>query len=280
MADKVIGLDVGTSAVRAVSLGRGTSPRLEQFGEVDLPPGVVTEGEVVDPGAVASALRQLWRDAGFKTRNVRLAIASPRVIVRTVDMPILSDPDTRAALQLQLGDYIPMAPEATVFDFQPLDVAPAPDRDERHLLLAAAPLEAVRPLTDAAKQAGLRVEHVDVAASALARLVQPTGPDGPDGGCDVVASIGAGAIVVTAVNGGGEPVFSRTITNVSGRHVTDRIATELSIPSYEAERLKRHVPEHESTDLAARVLLATDPFVTEISEEIGDSLDYFTRLPA
>ena len=46
----------------------------------------------------------------FKSRTVRLAIASPRVIVRTVDMPILSDPDTRAALQLQLGDYIPSAP--------------------------------------------------------------------------------------------------------------------------------------------------------------------------
>ena len=280
MVDKVIGLDVGTSAVRAVSLGRGAPPRLEQFGQVELPPGVVAEGEVVDSGAVASALRQLWKEVGFKSRTVRLAIASPRVIVRTVDMPILSDPDTRAALQLQLGDYIPMAPEATVFDFQPLDGPPLADGDERRLLLAAAPRDAVRPLTDAAKQAGLRVEHVDVAASALARLVREPGGDGPsgDGGCEAVASIGAGAIVVTAVSGG-EPVFSRTITNVSGRHVTDRIATELAIPPYEAERLKRHVPEHESADLAARVLLATDPFVTEICEEIGDSLDYFAGLP-
>src|SRR3954454_16580441 len=142
MADKVIGLDVGTSAVRAVSLSRGTPTHLDLFGQVDLPPGVVAEGEVLDPGAVAHALRQLWKDMGLKGRSVRLAIASPRVIVRTVDMPVLSDADTRAALQLQLGDYIPMAPEATVFDFQPLDGPARPEVDERQLLLAAAPRDA------------------------------------------------------------------------------------------------------------------------------------------
>jgi type IV pilus assembly protein PilM len=279
MADKVIGLDVGTSAVRAVSLARGEPPRLEQHGQVELPVGVVIEGEVIDPGAVALALRQLWKEAGFRSRSVRVAIASPRVIVRTVDMPLLSDGDTRAALQLQLGDYIPMAPEATVFDFQPLD-EPSPDGGERQLLLAAAPREAVRPLVEAVRQAGLRIEHVDVAASALTRLVRPRPGQSPDGGgSDVIVSIGAGAIVVTAANGSGEPIFSRTITNVSGRHVTDRIASELSILPAEAERLKRHVPDHESADVAARILLATDPFVTEICEEIGDSLDYFERLP-
>jgi len=277
MADKVIGLDVGTSAVRAVSLTRGDPPRLEQHGQVELPVGVVAEGEVLDAGAVAIALRQLWKEAGFKSRSVRVAIASPRVIVRTVDMPTLSEGDTRAALQLQLGDYVPMAPEATVFDFQSLE-EPDPDGAERQLLLAAAPRDAVRPLVEAVRQAGLRVEHVDVAASALARLVRPgPGPHG-GGGCDAVVSIGAGAIVVTAANGSGEPIFSRTITNVSGRHVTDHIASELSIHPADAERLKRHVPDHEA-DMAARVLLVTDPFVTEICEEIGDSLDYFERLP-
>ncbi len=264
MADKVIGLDVGTSAVRAVSLTRGDPPRLEHHGQVELPAGVVAEGEVVDPSAVSIALRQLWKEAGFKSRSVRVAIASPRVIVRTVDMPTLSEGDTRAALQLQLGDYVPMAPEATVFDFQSLD-EPSPDGGARELLLAAAPRDAVRPLIEAARQAGLRVGHVDVAASALARLVRPGPGPGPGGagGCDAVVSIGAGAIVVTAANGSGEPIFSRTITNVSGRHVTDRIATELSILPADAERLKRHVPDHEA-DMAARVLLATDPFVTEI----------------
>src|SRR5215212_1089534 len=143
MAEKVIGLDIGTSAVRAVALGRGSPARLEQFGQVDLPAGVVTDGEVVDPTAVATALRQLWKEHGFKSRSVRLAIASPRVIVRAVDMPRLSEADTRAALRLQLGDYIPMLPDATVFDFQELNGGEREPGREGQVLLAAAPRDAV-----------------------------------------------------------------------------------------------------------------------------------------
>ena len=266
----VIGLDVGTSAVRAVAITPGNPPRLLLMGEVDLPDGAVQEGEVADPAAVAVCIRTLWKEVGFKSRSVRLAIASSRVIVRPVDMPLMSDGDTRAALGFQLGDFIPLPPEHTVFDFQPLEAAE--DQDGRQVLLAAAPRDAVQPLVDAVKQAGLRVDHIDVTASVLARLLPPTPST------EAVVSIGAGMIVVVVVHNG-EPVFARTLTNVSGRHITDRIATELSIPGPDAERLKRHLPDGTSADMAAGVLLATDPFVTEITSEIGDSLDYFAAQP-
>ena len=52
-----IGLDIGTSSVRAaqVSVSKGT-PVLERFGQVALPPGVVRDGEVVVRGARHTAL--------------------------------------------------------------------------------------------------------------------------------------------------------------------------------------------------------------------------------
>ena len=52
MAEKVIGLDVGTHAVRAVALTLGDRPRLDLIGQVALPPGAVHEGEVIDQGRV------------------------------------------------------------------------------------------------------------------------------------------------------------------------------------------------------------------------------------
>src|SRR5690349_17239148 len=141
MADNVIGLDVGTDAVRAVVLGGGDRPQLRQMGQANLPPGAVVEGEVVDPGAVAASLRSLWKDVGFKSRTVRVGIASPRVIVRVVDMPALSEGDTRAALRFELREYVPFPPEEAVFDFQPLHGSD--DDEARQLLLAAAPRDAV-----------------------------------------------------------------------------------------------------------------------------------------
>ena len=56
-----IGLDIGTSVVRAAELSFGRAGiTLERFGQVVLPEGAVRDGEVVDPEAVVSGLRQLW----------------------------------------------------------------------------------------------------------------------------------------------------------------------------------------------------------------------------
>ena len=279
MADKVIGLDIGTNAVRAVAVTLGDRPRINLLGQVSLPPGAVHEGEVVDVAAVAAQLRVLWKQVGFKGKAVRVGIASARVILRVVEMPVLSEGDTRSALRLQLGDYIPLAPEATAFDYQPLDPMDGAGEGGRRLLLAAAPRDAVEPLIAAVRLAGLKVVAVDVIAAALARAV-PSGPSSSrhDPAVEAIVSIGAGTIVVVVARGG-EPLFARTVTNVSGRHVTDRIAAVLSVPSEEAEQLKRNVLPGTPDDLAARVLLATDPSTAEICNEIGDSLDYYAAQP-
>ena len=70
MAKKVIGVDVGTNAVRAAEMTVGARPQLARFGQVALPVGAVREGEVVDVAAVSAALQRLWREGGFSGRSV------------------------------------------------------------------------------------------------------------------------------------------------------------------------------------------------------------------
>ena len=54
MAQRAVGLDVGTSAVRAVELVLGREQvTLTRFGQVALPPGAVRGAEIVDAPAVA-----------------------------------------------------------------------------------------------------------------------------------------------------------------------------------------------------------------------------------
>ena len=63
-----IGLDVGSTAVRAVELV-GTPPTVVRASQVALPPGAVESGEVRDPGGVSDALSKLWSEGGFKGRH-------------------------------------------------------------------------------------------------------------------------------------------------------------------------------------------------------------------
>ncbi|MPY96288.1 MAG: type IV pilus assembly protein PilM, partial [Acidimicrobiia bacterium] len=291
MADRVIGIDVGTNAVRAAEVVLGATPRLVRFGQVGLPSGSVHEGEVVDVAAVAAALRRLWAEAGFTSGRVRVGLASARVIVRVVELPLLSDPDTTSTLGLQLAEYVPLAPESTVFDFQPLDTVESDEGPHRRLLLAAAHRDAVRPLVDAVAEAGLRLDAVDVIPAALARSLAPTPPpggpgsgrvEGAEGGdegpVDAIVSIGAGTTVVVVARAA-TPLFARTVTSVAGRRVTEQIAAELSLSSEEAERRKRGVPDAGAEAHSPGVRVAAGPLTSELVAEVVDSFAYYGGQP-
>ena len=86
-----VGLDIGTSAVRAalVNTGKGT-PTLQRYGEVALPPGAVVGGEIVDEELVQGAISRLWKTAKLPKKRVVLGIANQRVIVRRVDLPYMA----------------------------------------------------------------------------------------------------------------------------------------------------------------------------------------------
>ena len=109
MAQRAVGLDVGTSAVRAVELVLGREQvTLTRFGQVALPPGAVRGAEIIDAPAVAAAIRRLWREAGFRSRTVIVGVGNQRVVVRQADLPDMSAEDLRSALQFQAQDLIPI----------------------------------------------------------------------------------------------------------------------------------------------------------------------------
>ena len=264
MADKVIGVDVGTNAVRAAEVALGAHPKLLRFGQVSLPPGAVVEGEVADGAAVAEALRRLWREVGFKGKSVRVGIASARVILRIVEMPELSDDETRSALKLQLGDYVPMAPEATMFGFQPIAgpdgwAAGAPAATPAGRRPPAA-VPRAKGRTRAGGRGGAAAPDAVAccwppptrmpcarwwtpcsrAGSRWRRWTSfPPHWPGPwrSGSADTVGpppvdaivSLGAGTTLVVVARGG-TPLFARTITSVSGRLCTERLADALGLP--------------------------------------------------
>ena len=109
MARKVVGLDIGTTAVRAaeVSVRRGQVV-LERIGQAGLPGGAVVDGEVHDPAAVATAIRDLWRRTRISSRRVIIGVANQRVVVRLVDLPWMEPGELRSSLGFQTGDPEPV----------------------------------------------------------------------------------------------------------------------------------------------------------------------------
>ncbi|MCU1456812.1 MAG: type pilus assembly protein PilM [Actinomycetia bacterium] len=271
MARRLIGLDIGTNAVRVAEIEPGDPPVLRAFGQVALPPDAMREGEVVDPAAVTAAITRLWKELGLKKGDVRIAIASPRVVVRLVDLPTMSDDDLRGALQFQAQELIPIPLADAVMDFQPLEAVPGPEGQQlTRILLAAAPAENVARLVGAVRAAGLRATAVDLVPLALVRSLGRNVLLG-DEGAEAIVSVGAGVTVVV-VHEGGVPRFVRVL-GTGGRAFTDAITEALNIEPDAAEALKRQGSAAGDDFTPARQAMArpTDALL----EDIRGSIDYY-----
>lgn len=301
MAQRVIGLDIGTNAVRVAEVELGVRPVLRAFGQVGLPPGACVDGEVVAPAVVGEAIRRLWREVGIKGKIVRVGVASQRVVVRAVDFPDLPDAELESALTFEAQEYIPMPLAQAVLDFQVIESFTGPEGEPLiRVLLAAAHQELVGNTLAAVSAGGLRASAVDLVSFALIRSLaaggvvsrpsaQPTAAaEDPDASAadeasaaeasaaEAILCVGAGVTTVV-VHEAGIPTFVRT-TDVGGSEITEALAEELGVELAEAEALKRRVgfDDDEMTLRAARIL---DARVRDAVSEIRGTLNFYETQP-
>ena len=272
---QVVGLDIGTSAVRASELEFGSGPpALVAFGQVGLPPGAIVDGEVQDASAVADAIVRLWQNGRFQSKSVVVGVAGLRAITRELDLPWVPDEDVDSAVRFQSEEVIPFPPDKTILSAQVLSDETATDGTRtRRVLVAAGHRDLIDGVVGAAERAGLVVEGVDLISSALVRaLGDPSvAADRPE----AIVSIGAGLTVVV-VHQGGRPQFVRTI-GVGGNAATAAIASSLDLPMVDAEAVKRRLGEGSVQVQAAET--AVQPAIDELVGEVRSSVQYFATLP-
>jgi type IV pilus assembly protein PilM len=276
---RVVSLDIGSYAVRAVELTvGGGEPVLERFAQVVLPPGAVQHGEVMDAAAVATAVRRLWSEGGLRGKRVVVGVANQRVIVRQAEFPVMSEEDFRAALQFEAQELIPMPVEEATLDFQILEEGVSTEGDPRmRVLLAAAQREMVRGHLAVVEGAGLSALAVDVVPFALVRALAPPGGSFAEQAAEAVVCIGGGVTNVV-IHEQGIPRFVRILL-VGGNDITEAVARELDVSADEAEDLKRRADPSSVDTRVNRAGQVVADRLAPLVEEIRGSLDYYRAQP-
>jgi type IV pilus assembly protein PilM len=274
MASGFIGLDIGTSAVRAAQVvaTRGGGYSLVGFGQVALPPGAVGDGEVRDPEPVSEAIAQLWKRAKLRTKRAVIGVANQRVVVRTVDFPFMEEKDFRSSLRFQASDHIPMPIEDAQLDFQMIGEYTTDGGDHMmRVLLVAAATDMVEGFVGAAAGGGVEATAVDLTPFAVARAVSGAAR-GEVGmaGSEAVVDVGAGVTNIV-VHHNGEPRFVRILL-IGGDDATSALADELGVSFDEAEALKLDLGRGVGSPETQQVLgMRVDALV----DEIRGSIDYY-----
>jgi type IV pilus assembly protein PilM len=237
-----IGVDVGSTAVRVAEVAPGEAPVVIRAAQVPLPPGAVEAGEVRQPDLVADALRNLWSQAGVKSKQVFLGVGNQRVVVREVSLPWLPEKELRDSLAFQVQEFIPMAAEDAVLDFDALGEMDQGGRRMERILLVAANKSMVNALVEATLAAKLEPQGIDLTPFAAVRAIG-AGDEGLDlesQGDEAVIDVGA-HVTSICVHDRGITRFVRILPS-GGRDVTLAIARGLNLDDDVAEALKRGEP--------------------------------------
>jgi type IV pilus assembly protein PilM len=280
MADRLVGIDIGTFSVKAVEVEiRSNGAVVTRLGQRTLPPLAVVAGEIRSVDEVAKAIRALLSTAAIRTKKCVVAVSGTQVVVRAAEFPALRDSELRDALAFQVVENLPIPESELVSDYLRLTHDGGEQRaDTLEILMAGAHESVVGRAVSAVQQAGLDLLAVDTASLASARgftawLQQSSSSARDQGGCQALIDVGAGLTTLTVLRSG-VVAFVRTLP-IGGDGVTEKMAQALGVDGSRAEWLKRASSIDQQVDDVeglAREIVANA--VSEIVTEVASSLEY------
>jgi len=272
-AKTVVGLDIGSSAVKAVELKpSGKGYRVTAFGAEPVPADAIVDGAIIDAGAVADAIRRVFDgNKAFKTKDVCASLSGNAVIVKKITLPVMTENELAESIYWEAEQYIPFDIQDVNLDYQILDPGTgANSRGSMDVLLVAAKKEKIADYTSVISQSGRTPIIVDVDAFALQNAFEVNYGLEP-GRVVVLLNAGASAININILQGD-QSVFTRDIS-MGGNAYTEAVQKELDLPFESAEQLKKGIPVDGATFEEAQPVLHA---VTEnVLLEIQKTFDFF-----
>lgn len=272
-ASPLLGLDISSSSVKLVELGRTKDGGLvlERCAIEPLERGWITDGNVEKFDEVAEAMRRVVKKSGTRTRNVAMALPASAVITKKIILPGgMSDSELEIQVETEANQYIPFSLDEVSLDFCVVGPSTTSAGDVE-VLIAASRKEKVQDRQGLAEAAGLKPVIIDVEsyASRLAagRLIESLHNAGRD---QMVALFEVGASTTSMQVIRNDEVLYDRDQAFGGAQLTQLIVRQYGFSPEEAESKKRsgELPE----DYESGVLR---PFVQSMAQEVARALQFF-----
>ena len=198
----LVGVDIGSSAVKAVELeATRTGFRVVAAGAAPVPRHAVVDGVIVDGGAVADAIRSVFEAQRIRARAVAASLAGSAVLVRRITVPPMSDSELDESIHWEVDQYVPFDIGDVTLDYQVLDRESDGDhRDTMDVLLVVAQKDRVADCASVIERAGLAPVVIDVDALALHNAYESS--YGADRAAVVLVHAGASTVTTAVVRAG------------------------------------------------------------------------------
>lgn len=233
-AKTIVGLDIGSSSIKAIELKRARGGiSVTHLGVEPLPSDIVVDSMIVDSGSVASAISKIFTENGIKSKAVATSVSGHSVIVKKITMQTMSEQELAGSIQSEAAQHIPFDIGDVNIDYQILsDDLSGPQMD---VLLVAVKKDKILNYTNVLSLAGKSPAVVDIDAFALQNCYEYNYDPAP-GSTVALLNLGASVMNINIVKGS-TPLFTRDVS-VGGHQYTDSLQKELDLSFDDAEALK------------------------------------------
>ncbi|MDD5563897.1 MAG: type IV pilus assembly protein PilM [Thermoanaerobaculaceae bacterium] len=271
----IVGLDIGSSAIKLVELKAGKSGRfsLLHAGHAPLSPEAIVEGTVMDSSLVVEVAQRLIQEQNVKNPGFGVSLSGISVAIRKISVPAMSEAELAESIHWEAEQYLPFDVNEVKLDYVTL----GGDGDTVDVLLVAAKKDRIADYTGILTQLGKVPALVDVDVFALQNAYELNYGEASG---KVVALVNIGAHIMNVnILARGASVFWRDIV-FGGNAYTEAIQRELNLTREQAEAVKTgeqlgdHTPQTilgvlngVSEDLAAELQKTFEFFYTTSSHD-------------
>ena len=166
------GVSISERTVRYISFkpGGGKELHIEHSGEIPLPEGIVSEGEVKDKQRLVEILSKLSREQGIKF--VRATVPEERAYLFTSNVERVPYKDLRDAAAFIIEENAPVSLSKSIFSFEVLDKP-----NDFKVAVSVLPTDVAETYIETFELAGLTPVSFDIESQAIARSLVKKGDE-------------------------------------------------------------------------------------------------------
>lgn len=186
--NKSIGLDIGLTKIKAVSLSRQNNGIiLDSFNVMPTPPKGILSEAPADEEEMAVAIKKTVDNLKINSKSVNIALSDNQVYTKVIEMPVLSDKELSLAIYWEAERHIPVALSTITLVWnvlkRPLNSS---SNEKMQVLMVGAPTNLISKYQKILQMANLTLNSIETETLAIVRaLVSPKLPP------TIIVSIGA-----------------------------------------------------------------------------------------
>jgi type IV pilus assembly protein PilM len=265
----IFGLDIGYSSLKVMQIDGSVGKKqvVSGYGVTGFDPGIIVDGVITNPEALAQAMMNLFEKnliGTISTKRVCVSIPAGRTFTRTLTLPQIDQKDLAEAVRLETERYVPVPIDDLYLDYS---VISKTDKGVE-LLGVAVPKRVVDSYVDLLNILGLDPVALETTIGASSRLfVQAEQSDVPT----VLIDFGSLSADITVHDKG--LVVTGTVP-CGGDNFSQAIAKALNVTPQEAHIIKTKYGLGVSKK-QKEITAALEPVLEEMLKEVRRVIRYY-----